>query len=113
MPISFPNTEYTKDSVAEPRPNASIDLASDGTPRGRRIYGNEVYDFVLINDDLTEAEADAIENAYEADPLDRVDVVWRGVTYYCYWKTKPLISYIGAAKWLAESRLIGNRADGA
>lgn len=77
------------------------------------MYANEVYDVVLLNEDLSEAEADALENAYENDPGERVDIVWRSVTYYCYWKSKPNIFYTGAGKWGAESRLIGNRADGA
>lgn len=107
----FPNTAYSQDTQILAEPNVLLDKASDGTIRGRVLNAAEVYEVTLVHNNLTEAQANAIEDFYETDPTQEVNVTWRSVTYNCRWMGKPEIRHFRGATWTAISRLKGVRAD--
>lgn len=110
---AFPNTAYVLGSQVLAREDTIImDRASDGSARGRLNYAKEAYDVTLIHENLTEAEANTIEDFYETDPTRQVEVTWRAVTYNCRWMGKPRVEHFQGTSWRCISRLLGVRADG-
>ncbi len=109
---AYPNSTYSPDSSVEAVPNIELDISADGTIRGRELRTNEVYNVRLIHEALSETDANTIEDFYEADISRQVEVTWRGVTYNCRWKGKPVVFYFGGVLWQVESNLVGVRSDG-
>ena len=109
---SYPTTDYHKGSQVVPRTNIALDVAEDGTVRGRKLHTKETYDVVLVHSYQTEAEANTLEDFYEGAPTQQVDVAWRSVTYNCYWASKPVVEHDDAAFWRVTSVLVGVRSDG-
>ena len=110
---AYPNTTFSKGSQVAPRHNIALDVAEDGSVRGRKLHTQETYDLTLVHSYLSEADAETIEAFYEGAPTQQVDVAWRGATYYCYWSAKPVVEHTDAAWWSVTSRLVGVRSDGA
>ena len=108
---AYPNTTFSQASRVTPLGSLSLDVAADGQPRPWEKMTSEGYDLRLVHEHLSESDANTIEDFYEGDPLQVVDVSWRGVDYDCYWVSKPSVVYIGGTLWRVESRLIGNRTD--
>lgn len=109
---SYPNTTFHRGSQVAPRNNIALDVAEDGSVRGRRLHTKETYDVVLMHDNVSQATAEAIETFYEGNPTQQVDVVWRGDTYNCYWAAKPSLESENGVLWKVTSRLAGVRSDG-
>lgn len=110
---AFPNTAYSQDSQIEAMPNIALARAEDGSIRGRMLRSNETYDVRLVHNNLTETDANTIEDFYETDPTRQVEVTWRSVTYNCRWVSKPVIEHFQGDRWTAVSTLMGVRVDGA
>lgn len=109
---SYPTTTYHDGSQVVPRTNIALDVAEDGTVRGRKLHTKETYDVTLIHSYQTQAEAETIESFYEGAPTQQVDVTWRGDTYNCYWAGKPALENTDGALWKVTARLVGVRSDG-
>lgn len=109
---SYPVTDYHKGSQVVPRNNIALDVAEDGSVRGRKLHTKETYDVALVHTYRTEAEANTIEEFYEGNPTQQVDVTWRGVTYNCYWASKPAIEHSEGIHFTVTSVLVGVRSDG-
>ena len=109
---AFPNTEYCKGSQVAPLTNIALDVAADGTMRGRKLHTKETYDVTLVHLYVDETAANDIEDFYESAPTQQVDVTWRGVTYNCYWAGKPVVEHFDGGLWTVTSRLSGVRSDG-
>lgn len=110
---SYPTTEYHKGSQVLPRNNIALDVAEDGSVRGRKLHTKETYDVLLVHSYRTEAEANTLEDFYEGSPTQQVDVTWRSVTYNCYWAGKPAVEHDDGASWTVKCSLVGVRSDGA
>lgn len=110
---AYPNTTYHKGSQVTPRTNIAMDAAEDGSVRGRKLHTKETYDLLLVHSYISATDANTIEDFYEANPVQQVDVTWRGVTYNCYWAGKPAVENAEGDRWNVNSRLVGVRSDGA
>jgi len=109
---AYPNTEYSTASRVTPRSALAMDVASDGTVRGRVVSTGEVYDLTLVHDFLLEADAQTIETFYGSNRVAQVDVTWRGDTYQCYFAGKPTVAPAGGVYWAVTSVLVGRLSDG-
>jgi hypothetical protein len=109
---AYPNTEYSTASRVTPRSALAMDVASDGTVRGRVVSTGEVYDLTLVHDFLLEADAQTIETFYGSNRTAQVEVTWRGDTYNAYFASKPTVEPAGGLYWKVTSTLIGRLSDG-
>ena len=109
---SYPSIAFSKGSQVTARNNIDLDVAEDGSVRGRKLHTKETYDAVIVHSYVPEADANAIEEFYEANPTQQVDIVWRGATYNCYWVSKPVVEHAEGETWNVTSVLVGVRSDG-
>jgi len=109
---SYPAVAFSKSSQVTPRSVIDLDVAEDGSVRGRKIHTKETYDVVLTHNYVDEATANTIEEFYEANPTQQVDVTWRSVTYNCWWASKPVVAHEEGGVWNVTSVLVGVRSDG-
>ncbi len=109
---SYPTSVFHKGSQVVPRNNIALDVAEDGSVRGRKLHTKETYDLTLIHSYQTQTAAETIESFYETSSTQQVDVTWRGDTYNCYWAGKPSLNNEGGALWNVTCRLVGVRSDG-
>lgn len=109
---AYPVTDFHAGSQVVARSNIALDVAEDGSVRGRKLHTKETYDVVLVHNYQTSTVANTIEDFYEGNPTQQVDVTWRSVTYNCYWSSKPLVENVNGALWRVTSVLVGVRSDG-
>jgi hypothetical protein len=109
---AYPNTIFTAGTRVVPRQNVATDVAADGTVRGRKLMATEVYDILLHHGLLTAAEAETLEDFYEATETEVITFTWRSVDYEAYWVGKPAVEYVGGDTWAVSSSLVGRRVDG-
>lgn len=109
---TYPNTTYSPASRVTPREAIAMDVASDGTIRGRVISTGEVYDITLVHEYLSESDAQTLETFYGSNRVAQIDVTWRGDTYQCYFAGKPNVVSAGGVYWTVTSTLVGRLSDG-
>lgn len=109
---AYPSVTPTQGSQVAARNNIAMDVAEDGSVRGRKLHAKETYDVTLVHSYVDETDANTVEEFYEAAPTQQVEVTWRGAVYNCYWMGKPLVEHAAGATWTVTSRLIGVRSDG-
>ena len=112
VPGIYPIMSFQPGSSVLPQANTEIDRAVDGTIRGRRMFTSENYDVMLVHDFVDESVVDTVEDFYEANPINQINVIWRSVSYLCYWAKKPSVEPAGGITWRVTSALVGRRSDG-
>lgn len=110
---AYPSVAFAKGTQVVARNNVALDVAEDGTVRGRKLHTKETYDLALVHEYASETDANTVEDFYEGSPAQQVDVTWRSQTYNCYWAGKPVVEHADADLWTVTSRLVGVRSDGA
>jgi len=109
---TYPSITLARSTRFKPRMGVDWETAVDGTFRGVSLHSVESYDITIDHLYMSNADATTLETFWSSNKYITWDIVWRGVTYNCYFTKKPFIWNVEGDLWSANVTAIGKQSGG-
>ena len=106
---AYPTLPYCRGSERAIRSGVEIDLATDGTVRGRRFYAEDLYEFHLVHHAITGTQKDSLLSFWSSNRTALIEYTWDedSAVYEVYFAAPPRIVFLRGDHYTAEVDLIG------
>ena len=109
---SYPSElPYCRGSERIIRPGTQIDVATDGTLRGRRFYAADLYEFHLVHHAISSTQRDTLLAFYETNKISLIEYTWNedSAVYEVYFfPDAPRVGLIRGTTYTANVTLMGH-----
>ena len=110
--MSYPSVPIAYKSTRTPVKGTKVDMAINGTVRGRNFHTQTTYNFNLVHEYCTSAEMQSIIDCYTSVGASTVNMTWDGdgAVYSVIFTVEPTVQPVYDALYNVTSRLTGRAA---
>lgn len=108
---SYPVLLQDAKSRRKPVNSIKVDLAGDGTPRGRVMHSKTVYNFTVTHPLISTIDRDSIQTFYDTNKDLEFTFVWDadGLSYTLMFLGEPDPTWVAAGYWNVTMNAIGTK----
>lgn len=108
---NYPSLPWSRDSTRVPHAGIALDVAEDGTVRGRTLYASPYYEITAVHPGISSAERSSLESHFASHVGVSFTLVWPwgDESHTVYYAEAPELQSVGSVH-TATVRLVGRPA---
>lgn len=107
--MSYPSIPFDNQTALSPEAGIAVDVADDGTIRGRVSFASTVYTATVVHSYITSLERDQIISFFDANKALSFPFTYDGDTYTMRFAAHPQARHQQGGWWTVTSRLVGTK----